>query len=88
LIIVAVNWEDFKPRAGATYHYVQLADWIQAAVRDGLLQPGERLPTQRELGELTGTSTELAGKAMAELRKRGVVETSKRGTYVAERPEA
>jgi DNA-binding GntR family transcriptional regulator len=83
---MAVNWGDFKPRGGATYRYVQLADWIEAAVKSGLLQPGERLPAQRDLGEQTGTSTELAGKAMAVLRDRGVVETSKLGTFVVETP--
>jgi GntR family transcriptional regulator len=81
---MAVTWGDFKARAGATYLYVQLADWIEAAVKAGQLEPGERLPTQRDLGEWTGTSTELAGRAMGVLRDRGIVETSKRGTYVVQ----
>ena len=82
MIHMAVTWEDFKPRGGATYLYVQLADWIEAAIKAGHLEAGDRLPAQRDLGELTGTSTELAGKAMAVLRDRGVVETSIRGTFV------
>ena len=81
---VPVDWGTFKPRNSARYLYVQLADFIQAAIAAGDLEPGDRLPTQRDLGEKTGTSTELAGKAMAVLRDRGVVETSKRGTYVSE----
>jgi DNA-binding GntR family transcriptional regulator len=82
---MAVTWGDFKARSGATYLYVQLADWIEAQIKTGRLQAGERLPAQRDLADLTGTSTELAGKAMALLRERGLVETSIRGTFVAER---
>jgi DNA-binding GntR family transcriptional regulator len=84
VIAMALDWGTFRPRSSAVYLYVQLADFIQAAIVAGDLEPGNRLPAQRELGELTGTSTELAGKAMGVLRDRGVVETSKRGTYVAE----
>jgi DNA-binding GntR family transcriptional regulator len=81
---MAVDWGAFRPRNSAVYLYVQLADFIEAAIAAGDLEPGGRIPAQRELGELTGTSTELAGRAMGVLRDRGVVETSKRGTYVAE----
>lgn len=84
---MAVTWGDFKARTGATYLYVQLADWIEEQIKTGQLQPGERLPAQRDIAVATGTSTELAGKAMGALRKRGLVETSIRGTFVAEAPE-
>jgi DNA-binding GntR family transcriptional regulator len=79
---MAVTWGDFKTKPGATYEYVQFADWIEGQIRAGNLRPGDRLPAQRELGALTGHSAELAGKAMALLRQRGVVETSRRGTFV------
>ena len=84
MIVMGVTWEDFRVRPGATYQYVQLADWIEGHVRAGRLRPGDRLPAQRELGELTGTSIELAGKAMALLRERGIVETSGRGSFVTD----
>jgi GntR family transcriptional regulator len=80
---MAVTWEDFEVKPGATYAYVQLADWIEGQVRAGRLKPGDRLPAQRELGELTGTSAELAGKSMALLRERGVIETSRLGSFVS-----
>jgi GntR family transcriptional regulator len=79
---MAVKWGDFRTKPGATYEYVQLADWIEGQIQAGNLRPGDRLPAQRELGEQTGHSAELAGKAMALLRDRGLVETSKRGTFV------
>lgn len=81
MINMAVNWGDFKTRPSAVW-YVQLADFVEAAIRDGRLRQGDRLPSQRELGELTGTSTELATKATAVLRDRGLVETSVRGSFV------
>jgi DNA-binding GntR family transcriptional regulator len=79
---MSVTWGEFREKPGATYLYVQLADWITAHIQAGRLKPGDRLPAQRELGELTGTSTELAGKSMALLRERGLVETSGRGSFV------
>lgn len=82
MIGMAVSWEDFQIRPGATYHYVQLADWLERQVRAGRLEPGDKLPGQREMGELTGTSAELAGRAIALLRERGLVETSKRGSFI------
>lgn len=82
LITMSVTWGDFRLRPGATYQYVQLADWIEGHIKAGRLKTGDRLPAQRDLGELTGTSLELAGKAMAVLRDRGLVETSMKGSFV------
>ena len=82
---MAVNWEDFRAKRTATPVYVQLADWIAARIEAGDLRPDDQLPSQRELGELIGHSTETAGKAMVLLRVRGLVETSTIGSFVAER---
>jgi DNA-binding transcriptional regulator YhcF (GntR family) len=79
---MAVIWADFHTRPGATYHYVQLADWIEGQIKAGKLMPGDRLPAQRELAGLTGTSVELTGRAMATLRERGLVETSAHGSFI------
>jgi DNA-binding transcriptional regulator YhcF (GntR family) len=79
---MAVSWENFQVRESATYHYVQLADWIEAQIKAGNLRPGDRLPAQRDLATLTGTSVELTGRAMALLRERELVETSARGSFV------
>src|SRR5262245_47011914 len=85
MIGMAVNWDDFRAKRTATPVYVQLADFIEGEIKAGHLAPDTQLPSQRELGELTGHSTETAGKAMAVLRERGLVETSTIGTFVAER---
>ena len=82
MIVMAVNWADFAARRGATPAYVQLADWIESQIKAGNLEPGNQLPSQREMRDLTGHSMETAGKAMTLLRERGLVETSTIGTFV------
>ncbi len=67
---------------GATPVYVQLADWIENQIKAGNLAPGDQLPSQREMRDLTGHSMETAGKAMTLLRKHELVETSTIGTFV------
>jgi DNA-binding GntR family transcriptional regulator len=81
---MAVTWGDFQARRGATPAYVQLANWVAERIESGDLQPGDQIPAQRGLAELTGHSPETVSKAMALLRDRGLVETSNLGTFVAE----
>jgi DNA-binding GntR family transcriptional regulator len=80
---MSVTWENFRAKRTATPVYVQLADFIEGEIKAGRLAADTQLPSQRELGELTGHSTETAGKAMGLLRERGLVETSTIGTFVA-----
>jgi DNA-binding GntR family transcriptional regulator len=80
---MAVNWEDFESRRGAVPVYVQLADFIQAAIERGDLGHGDQIPAERRLSELTGHSAETAGKAKRLLTERGLVETGHgTGTFV------
>lgn len=80
---MAVTWANFQARRGATPAYVQLADWIMTRIQAGNLRPGDQIPAQRGLADLTGHSPETIGKAMALLRERRLVETSNLGTFVA-----
>lgn len=80
---MAVSWSDFMVKRGARPAYQQLADWIEKRIRDGELSEGDQIPAQRELADRTGHSPETVGKAMALLRKRGLVETSNLGSFVA-----
>jgi DNA-binding transcriptional regulator YhcF (GntR family) len=82
MIGMAVNWDDFVALRGATPVYVQLADWIESQIKAGNLAPGDQLPSQRQMRDLTGHSMETAGNAMTLLRERGLVETSTIGTFV------
>lgn len=55
-----------------------------AAVRDGHLTPGERLPTVRELAGELGLAVNTVARAYRELEGAGIIETRGRhGTFVA-----
>lgn len=76
----------FEPDTeGAAYVYVQLADYIAARIEDGRLQPGAKLPAERDMAEQYGVAYLTVRRAMAELRERGLIVTViGRGTYIAE----
>ena len=60
---------------------------VENAVQDGLLAPGERLPSVRALASQLSVSPGTVAAAFAELRRRGVVVTQKRdATRVSDRP--
>src|SRR5437764_1157257 len=66
--------------------YKQIADQLQRDVEEGLLLPGSRLPTQRELARRLGITVVTVTRAFNEAAERGVVEsTVGRGSFVRER---
>jgi len=69
--------------------YVQIVAQVQEAVATGRLQPGDRLPTVRELADELDIAPGTVARAYGELEQRGVVVTEgARGTRVAERPKS
>lgn len=63
--------------------YVQIAASIRAAILNGELKPGERLPSGAELGEYFGVSSLTVGNAVRALRDEGFVRTrAGSGVYV------
>lgn len=54
--------------------FQDLVDQIQAAIMDGRLKPGDRLPPQRELGALFQTSRASIREAMRVLEQKGLIE--------------
>ena len=69
---------------GPTHIYVQVADWIAGRVERGELQPGHKLPAERDLAAEIGVSYMTVRRAMRLLRERGlIVSAVGRGTYVA-----
>jgi len=64
--------------------FLQIADALQAAVVEGVLKPGVRLPTQRELAAQLDVDLTTITRAYDEARRRNLLEgRGARGTYVA-----
>ena len=64
--------------------FLQIADALQAAVVDGSLRPGDRLPPQRQLAAQLDVDLTTITRAYDEARRRNLLEgRGARGTYVA-----
>jgi DNA-binding transcriptional MocR family regulator len=64
--------------------FLQIADALQAAVGDGSLKPGDRLPPQRQLAARLDVDLTTITRAYDEARRRNLLEgRGARGTYVA-----
>jgi len=64
--------------------YVQLADGIERAIREGRLAPGAKLPSARDLAREHGTTPVTVNQAFRRLRSRGLaVSRVGSGTYVS-----
>lgn len=64
--------------------FLQIADALQAAVADGALKPGDRLPPQRQLAAQLDVDLTTITRAYDEARRRHLLEgRGARGTYVA-----
>ena len=64
--------------------FLQIADALQAAMAEGLLKPGDRLPPQRRMAAQLGVDLTTVTRAYDEARRRHLLEgRGARGTYVA-----
>lgn len=64
--------------------YMAIANVLETDIRNGVLQPGQPLPTHRDLADTLGLTVGTVTRAYAEAERRGLVrgETG-RGTFVA-----
>ena len=70
-------------RRSGVASYLQIVRQVQQALRLGLLEPGDRLPTAREVVEATALNPNTVLKAYRELESQGLVEARRRhGTFV------
>ena len=66
--------------------YLALAEVLAEDIRKGVLNPGDRLPTQRDLADAVGVTLGTVTRAYNEVIKQGLIQGEVgRGTYVAHR---
>jgi GntR family transcriptional regulator len=68
--------------------YLQIGDQVKHLIAAGRLQPGEQLPTIRQLAVDLGVARNTVAHAYKELNREGVISTRQaRGTLVSEQPD-
>ena len=78
---------EINPRS-STPIYQQVVDGVKELVARGILVPGERMPTVRELAVELSLNPNTIAKAYQKLEQEGIIETMRsRGTFVAGRTE-
>ena len=78
-------WLEINPRS-CTPIYQQVVDGVKELVARGILVPGERMPTVRELAVELSLNPNTIAKAYQRLEQEGIIETMRsRGTFVAGR---
>ncbi len=74
---------DIDPRS-STPIYEQIIIKIKELILKGIIEPGEKLPSVRELSAMLTTNPNTVSKAYAELERQKIIETVRgRGTFVA-----
>lgn len=82
---LSIDRTDFRP----LQRYEQIAERLAADIRSGLLAPGERLPSERDLARSLEVSRASVREALAALQLQNVVETRPgAGTFVVAAPPA
>lgn len=67
----------------------RVEEQIELAIRSGRIQPGERLPPEREFAAMLGVSRPTVRQAIGTLKARGILRVVHgRGVFVAEPPTA
>ena len=61
-----------------------LADHLEKLILEGVLRPGEKLAPERELAEKLSVSRPSLREALDKLQAKGLLETAKSGTVVAQ----
>lgn len=65
--------------------YLQMADILEGAIVSGTFAPGDKLPSVRELALQSRTNPNTVQKALAELERKGLIETRRTsGKFVSQ----
>jgi DNA-binding LacI/PurR family transcriptional regulator len=66
--------------------YFQLQTWLMEQVDQGIFKPGDQIPTEKELCEMTGLARATVRQAIGNLASMGYLERQRRrGTFVRDR---
>lgn len=88
MLAMALPRPDLRPMSAIPL-YEQVARHVEQAIKDGNLQPGDRIPAGRYLAEDWGIGYTTVMHAMNVLQERGVlVATIGKGTFVAEKEDS
>lgn len=72
-----------QPTPDKSPRYKRIADELRAAIKQGVLAPGDRLPSETEIMERHGVARGTAREALASLRAEGLAEARRgSGVYV------
>lgn len=79
------SWEPWIVE-GSQLKYRGIVEAIEADLRAGHIQPGDRMPPQRTIAEVLGVDLTTVTRAFNEARRRGLVEANAgRGTFIRRR---
>lgn len=68
--------------------YLQIAEWLENEILRGNIGEGGRLPSQADIAEALDVNPMTAGKGVAVLETRGVIEKRRRGCGIYVLPDA
>jgi 2-aminoadipate transaminase len=75
-------------RSSSTSFYLQIRDWVIAQIQNGILKPGDRLPSSRTLSAQLGINRNTVSMAYHELVADGLcIAHVGRGTFIADTDE-
>ena len=75
---------EFHLSPGPAYAWQQVADHLEAQIRDGELAPGARLSGERDLAAEYGVALGTLRKAIGVLREKGLlIPTPSKGTFIS-----
>ncbi len=67
-------------------NYFQLQNWLREQIEQGVFKPGDRIPTEEELSQITGLARATIRQAIQNLVNMGLLDRKRRlGTFVLEK---
>jgi DNA-binding GntR family transcriptional regulator len=75
-------------RFGPVPAYVQIADWLRSRIASGDIEPGNPVPSKRQLCAQLGVSGGTYDKAIGILKAEGLVRTARGFGHIVQAPDS